>query len=92
MAGPTPALQPCFGAVPNRAGRCIPYVVFAPCLLRYPARVLAPPLNYQSKTHSFERLRPGLSMIEGLVSLTIVAFGVLGLLGLQARALSFQRD
>ncbi len=31
-------------------------------------------------------------MIEVLVSLTIVAFGVLGLLGLQARALSFQRD
>lgn len=31
-------------------------------------------------------------MIEILVSLTIVAFGVLGLLGLQARALSFQRD
>ena len=34
----------------------------------------------------------GLSMIEVLVSLTIVAFGVLGLLGLQARALSFQSD
>lgn len=31
-------------------------------------------------------------MIEVLVSLTIVAFGVLGLLGLQARALGFQRD
>lgn len=31
-------------------------------------------------------------MIEILVSLTIVAFGVLGLLGLQARALSFQKD
>ena len=31
-------------------------------------------------------------MIEVLVSLTIVAFGVLGLLGLQARALSFQKD
>ena len=31
-------------------------------------------------------------MIEVLVSLTIVAFGLLGLLGLQARALSFQRD
>lgn len=38
------------------------------------------------------RLQAGLSMIEVLVSLTIVAFGVLGLLGLQARALSFQRD
>ncbi len=31
-------------------------------------------------------------MIEVLVSLTIVAFAVLGLLGLQARALSYQRD
>ena len=38
------------------------------------------------------RLQAGLSMIEILVSLTIVAFGVLGLLGLQARALSFQKD
>jgi type IV pilus assembly protein PilV len=41
---------------------------------------------------SYQRLQAGLSMIEVLVSLTIVAFGVLGLLGLQARALSFQRD
>ena len=40
----------------------------------------------------YGRLQAGLSMIEVLVSLTIVAFGVLGLLGLQARALSFQRD
>lgn len=40
----------------------------------------------------YRRLQAGLSMIEVLVSLTIVAFGVLGLLGLQARALSFQRD
>jgi type IV pilus assembly protein PilV len=40
----------------------------------------------------YRRLQAGLSMIEILVSLTIVAFGVLGLLGLQARALSFQRD
>lgn len=40
----------------------------------------------------YQRLQAGLSMIEVLVSLTIVAFGVLGLLGLQARALSFQRD
>jgi len=39
-----------------------------------------------------KKLQIGLSMIEVLVSLTIVAFGVLGLLGLQARALSFQRD
>lgn len=31
-------------------------------------------------------------MIEVLVSLTIVAFGVLGLLGLQARAISYQKD
>lgn len=34
----------------------------------------------------------GLSMVEILVTLTIVAFGLLGLLGLQARALSFQKD
>ncbi len=34
----------------------------------------------------------GLSMIEVLVALTIVAFGMLGLLGLQARALSVQKD
>lgn len=40
----------------------------------------------------YQRLQSGLSMIEVLVSLTIVAFGVLGLLGLQARALSFQKD
>ncbi len=45
--------------------------------------------NYQTL---YRRLQAGLSMIEVLVSLTIVAFGVLGLLGLQARALSFQRD
>ena len=34
----------------------------------------------------------GVSMIEILVTLTIVAFGVLGLLGLQARTLSQQKD
>lgn len=34
----------------------------------------------------------GLSMIEVLVSLTIVAFGLLGLAGLQARSMSFQKD
>jgi type IV pilus assembly protein PilV len=34
----------------------------------------------------------GLSMIEVLVALTIVAVGMLGLLGLQARALSVQAD
>jgi type IV pilus assembly protein PilV len=38
------------------------------------------------------RKQRGLSMIEILVTLTIVAFGLLGLLGLQARALSFQKD
>lgn len=43
------------------------------------------------KRTSIRRLR-GLSMIEILVTLVIVAFGVLGLLGLQARALSFQKD
>jgi type IV pilus assembly protein PilV len=34
----------------------------------------------------------GVSMIEILVTLTIIAFALLGLLGLQARALSFQKD
>ena len=34
----------------------------------------------------------GLSMIEVLVALTIIAFAVLGLLGLQARALGVQKD
>lgn len=34
----------------------------------------------------------GLSMIEVLVTLTIVAFGLLGLAGLQARSLSMQKD
>jgi type IV pilus assembly protein PilV len=34
----------------------------------------------------------GVSMIEVLVSLTIVAFGLLGLAGLQARSMSFQKD
>ena len=47
-------------------------------------------MNHQIKFR--QRLQAGLSMIEVLVSLTIVAFGVLGLLGLQARALSFQKD
>jgi type IV pilus modification protein PilV len=38
------------------------------------------------------RFARGVSMIEILVTLTIVAFGVLGLLGLQARTLSHQKD
>jgi type IV pilus assembly protein PilV len=38
------------------------------------------------------RLQRGVSMIEILVTLTIIAFALLGLLGLQARALSFQKD
>jgi type IV pilus assembly protein PilV len=50
------------------------------------------PMTMNSYSKLFCRLQAGLSMIEVLVSLTIVAFGVLGLLGLQARALSFQRD
>lgn len=44
------------------------------------------------KQRSLPQRHFGLSMIEILVSLTIVAFGLLGLLGLQARALSFQKD
>jgi type IV pilus assembly protein PilV len=39
-----------------------------------------------------QRLQRGVSMIEILVTLTIIAFALLGLLGLQARALSFQKD
>lgn len=38
------------------------------------------------------RPQAGTSMIEVLVSLTIVAFGLLGLAGLQARSMSFQKD
>ena len=38
------------------------------------------------------RSQSGVSMIEILVTLTIIAFALLGLLGLQARALSFQKD
>ena len=38
------------------------------------------------------RSQRGASMIEVLVSLTIVAFGLLGLAGLQARSMSFQKD
>jgi len=34
----------------------------------------------------------GMSMIEILVSLTVVAFGLLGLAGMQARSMSFQKD
>jgi len=39
-----------------------------------------------------QRRQSGVSMIEVLVTLTIIAFALLGLLGLQARALSFQKD
>lgn len=38
------------------------------------------------------RKQLGVSMIEVLVSLTVVAFGLLGLAGLQARSMSFQKD
>jgi type IV pilus assembly protein PilV len=38
------------------------------------------------------RCYSGLTMIEVLVALSVVAFGLLGLLGVQARALSFQKD
>jgi len=48
-------------------------------------------LNMRNSIGLFQR-QSGLSMIEILVSLTIVAFGLLGLLGLQARAMSFQKD
>jgi type IV pilus assembly protein PilV len=37
-------------------------------------------------------LQRGASMIEVLVALTIVAFGLLGLAGLQARSVSFNKD
>jgi len=38
------------------------------------------------------RIQLGASMIEVLVSLAVVAFGLLGLAGLQARSMSFQKD
>ena len=38
------------------------------------------------------RAQLGASMIEVLVSLAVVAFGLLGLAGLQARSMSFQKD
>jgi type IV pilus assembly protein PilV len=38
------------------------------------------------------RCHSGLTMIEVLVALSVVAIGLLGLLGMQARALSFQKD
>jgi type IV pilus assembly protein PilV len=38
------------------------------------------------------RTQLGASMIEVLVSLAVVAFGLLGLAGLQARSMSFQKD
>ena len=62
----------------------------ARCALRAPWPALAN--DHEQLLQILPRLQAGLSMIEVLVSLTIVAFGVLGLLGLQARALSFQRD
>lgn len=43
-------------------------------------------------TANTQRRQLGVSMIEILVTLTIIAFALLGLLGLQARALSFQKD
>ena len=46
-------------------------------------------MNISSPTIQPQR---GASMIEVLVSLTIVAFGLLGLAGLQARSMSFQKD
>jgi type IV pilus assembly protein PilV len=45
-----------------------------------------------SSHRSFRSFMTGVSMIEILVTLTIIAFALLGLLGLQARALSFQKD
>lgn len=38
------------------------------------------------------RTQSGVSMIEVLVALIVVAFGLLGLAGLQARSMSFQKD
>ena len=43
-------------------------------------------------TPQFFRSQLGASMIEVLVSLIVVAFGLLGLAGLQARSMSFQKD
>jgi type IV pilus assembly protein PilV len=39
-----------------------------------------------------KRSQRGVSMIEVLVALIVVAFGLLGLAGLQARSMSFQKD
>ncbi len=61
-------------------------------LTRYPPFRRCLPVNNMNSHHKSRRVQAGLSMLEVLVSLTIVAFGVLGLLGLQARALSFQKD
>ena len=71
-----------------------PAVFQSPCsaLCVSRARCRCVPIAYENYSTLYHRLQAGLSMIEVLVSLTIVAFGVLGLLGLQARALSFQRD
>ncbi len=49
-------------------------------------------MQFRFRDPSLRWLERGTSMIEVLVSLVIVAFGLLGLLGLQARALSFQKD
>ena len=75
----------------TNAARCIPITPLGSMRV---ARTLAGVCRIAMKNYStlYRRLQAGLSMIEVLVSLTIVAFGVLGLLGLQARALSFQRD
>jgi type IV pilus assembly protein PilV len=45
-----------------------------------------------TQLHRSARVQSGVSMIEVLVSLTVVAFGLLGLAGLQARSMSFQKD
>lgn len=46
-------------------------------------------MRIMSDHFTFQR---GASMIEVLVALTIVAFGLLGLAGLQARSVSFNKD
>jgi len=49
-------------------------------------------LDALSAVNNMKRTQRGISMVEVLVSLIVVAFGLLGLAGLQARSMSFQKD
>ena len=62
------------------------------CTQRWPTTCDGLPMKPSFLSVSQRRRVNGASMLEVLVSLVIVAFGLLGLLGLQARALTFQKD